>query len=363
VSPTEKRRTRLGIVGCGRVSGVYLQCPQRYSNLEVVSCACRDLGRAEARAKEFNIPCACSVRELLEMPNIDIIVNITPPTAHADIAIAALQAGKHVYNEKPLTITTAEAKRVLSLARQKELRVGVAPDTFLGGGIQTCRKLIDEGAIGQPVAATAFFTSPGPEYRHPDPEFFFQQGGGPLFDMGPYYLTALITLLGPIRRVCGRITFPTRCIHSEPRKGALINVVVPTHISATIDFVAGPVATLVTSFDVRAAELPRIEIYGTKGTLSVPNPNTFGGPVRIWTVETLEWREVPLAFRNTENCRGLGISDLAEAITYQRPHRANGELGLHVLDVMECILESSRSEQHVKIASTCSKPDPLIAAI
>lgn len=358
LSANLNKLTRLGIVGCGRVSGVYLQCPQRYPGLEVVACASRDLGRAQARATEFKIPVACSIRELIDRPDIDIVVNISPPLAHTEVAIAALNAGKHVYNEKPIAVTTDDAKRVLDLAQQKGLRVGVAPDTFLGGGIQTCRKLIEEGAIGQPVAATAFFTSAGPEYRHPDPEFFYQRGGGPLFDMGPYYLTALIALLGPIRRVCGsaRITFPTREIYSEPKRGSKIHVDVPTHISATIDFHSGPMATLVTSFDVRAAELPRIEIYGSTGTLSVPNPNTFGGPVKLWTAETQAWREVSLAFGYTENCRGLGIAELADAIAHNRSHLANGELGLHVLDVMEQILESSKVETHRHISTKCNRP-------
>jgi len=239
------------------------------------------------------------------------------------------------------------------LAREKGLRVGSAPDTFLGGGLQTCRKLIDDGAIGEPVAAVAFMTGHGPEGWHPDPEFFYKPGAGPMFDMGPYYLTALVSLLGPITRVTGstRISFPERTIGSGPKHGQKIVVETPTHVAGVLDFAGGAVATIITSFDVWAANLPRIEIYGSEGSLSVPDPNTFGGPVRIRLARDKEWRDVPLTHVYTENCRGLGVAEMAQAIRTGRPHRASGELAFHVLDAMAAFEEASTSGRHVVITS------------
>jgi predicted dehydrogenase len=233
------------------------------------------------------------------------------------------------------------------------VRVGCAPDTFLGGGIQTCRKLIDDGWIGAPVAAVAFMMSHGWESWHPDPEFYYELGGGPMLDMGPYYLTALVSLLGPIVRVTGsaRISFPERTIGSGPKQGQKIAVETPTHVAGVLDFGGGAVATIITSFDVWAANLPRIEIYGSAGSLSVPDPNTFGGPVRIRLAGEGEWRDVPLTHGFTENSRGLGVADMAHAIRAGRPHCASGELAYHVLDVMAAFEEASAAGRHVPITS------------
>ncbi|MGH2457759.1 MAG: Gfo/Idh/MocA family protein, partial [Chloroflexota bacterium] len=226
---------------------------------------------------------------------------------------------------------------------------------------QTCRKLVDEGAIGRPLAGTAFFMCPGHESWHPSPQFYYEVGGGPMFDMGPYYLTALVSLIGPIRRVTGsaRITFPERTITSQPKQGTKIAVNVPTHVAGVLDFANGAVGTIITSFDVWAANLPRVEIYGTEGSLSVPDPNTFGGPVRLWQPATKEWTDVPLTHGYTQNSRSLGVADLAGALRSGRPHRANGALTYHVLDVMHAFHEASRSGQHVELASTCDRPAPL----
>jgi predicted dehydrogenase len=231
----------------------------------------------------------------------------------------------------------------------------------MGGGLQTCRKLIDDGWIGQPVAATAFMTSHGPEGWHPDPFFFYQPGAGPMFDMGPYYLTTLIHLLGPVRRIASmaRASFPERVITSQPRYGETIAVNTPTHVTGVLEFAGDAVATMVTSFDVWGSTLPRIEIYGSEGTLSVPDPNTFRGPIQIRRARQTEWSDVPLAYGYTENSRGLGVADLAYALRSGRPHRASGELAYHVLDCMHAFLDSAKAGRHVSLESTCDRPAPL----
>ncbi|MBM7582516.1 putative dehydrogenase [Caldicoprobacter guelmensis] len=356
------RKVKVGIVGCGNISGIYLKnCSQRFEILEVVACADLVLERAQARAKEFDIPKVCSVEELLADPEIDIVVNLTVPKAHAQICIAALEAGKNVYVEKPLAITREEGKKILDIAKAKGLLVGCAPDTFLGAGLQTCRKLIDDGWIGEPVAATAFMVCHGHESWHPDPEFYYQVGGGPMFDMGPYYLTALISLIGPIRRVTAsaRITFPERTITSQPKYGTKIKVETPTHIAGIMDFENGAVGTIITSFDIWNANLPRIEIYGSEGTLSVPDPNTFGGPVLVRRQGASEWKEIPLTHGYADNSRGIGVADMAYALLTGRPHRANGEMAYHVLDVMQGFLDASERGSHYLVHSSCSRPAPL----
>jgi predicted dehydrogenase len=319
-----------------------------------------ELARAEAQAAKYGVPRACTAADLLADPSIELVVNLTVPQAHAAVALAALEAGKSVYNEKPLAIERAEARQLLELARARGLRVGGAPDTFLGGGLQTCRKLIDEGAIGAPVGATAFMMARGPERWHPNPDFFYQRGGGPMFDMGPYYLTALTTLLGPVQRVTGsaRISFAQRPILSQPHYGETIDVTTPTYISGVLDFAAGPVGTIITTFDVWYAELPRIEIYGAEGTLSLPDPNTFGGPVRLRRAGE-EWQDIPLTHGYTQNSRGLGLADLAYGLRTGRPHRASGELAYHILDIMHAFHDASREGRHVVLESTIERPDAL----
>lgn len=354
------RVTNIGLIGCGAISGIYLKSPTTFPILNMVACADLDPAKSGAVAETYGIR-AESVESLLAMPEIDIVLNLTIPGAHAEIGLAALQHGKSVYSEKPLALSTAQARPLMQLAQEKGLRVGCAPDTFLGSGLQTCRKLIDEGWIGEPVAATAFMMSHGHEHWHPSPAFYYQPGGGPMFDMGPYYLTALVHLLGPARRVTGstRKSFAQRTITSEPLAGTVIDVEVPTHVVGVVDFEAGPIATLITTFDVWASTLPRMEIYGTEGTLSVPDPNTFGGPVQIRRGRETEWEEIPLAFPYTENSRGLGLADMAHAIQEDRPHRAGGELALHVLEIMEAIHVASAEGTHVGLQTSCTRPAPL----
>jgi predicted dehydrogenase len=352
-------KVKVGIIGCGNISSVYLKNCPNFEHLDLIACADIDMDRAKARAEEYGLPHAYSVEQLLADPEIQIVINLTIPAAHAEVCIKALEAGKHVYVEKPLAVTREEGQRILELASSKGLLVGSAPDTFLGGGIQTCAKLIKDGVIGTPVAASAFMMSKGHESWHPAPEFYYEQGGGPMFDMGPYYLTALITLLGPIHRVTGstRISFAERTITSQPKAGTKIEVKTPTHITGTIDFDSGAIAAITTSFDIMAGtELPHIEIYGSAGTLRVPDPNTFGGPVKLRRAGSKEWEEITLTHRYTENGRGLGVADMAHAILTGDPHRASGELAYHVLEAMHGFHDASAEGKHYIMQSTCSRP-------
>jgi predicted dehydrogenase len=352
-------KTRIAIAGCGNISDIYLKNCLAFG-LNVVACTDIDMNRAEAKAQEFGVA-AHPLGDVLSDSSVELIVNLTPPTVHAALSRAALKAGKHVYSEKPLATDRAEGAKLLKLAKRKGLRIGCAPDTFLGAGLQTCRKLLDKGAIGEPVAAVAFMTGRGMEMWHPNPDFFYQPGGGPMFDMGPYYLTALVSMLGPVRRLTGsaRISFPERLITSQPLAGTKIKVNTPTHVTGILDFVGGAVATMIMSFDVWAANLPHIEIYGSEGSLSLPDPNTFGGPVRIKTASDEKWREVRLTPGHTENSRGLGVRDMAAAIRQDRPHRANGETAFHVLDLMQSFEEASTTGQHIEIRSRCQRPAAL----
>lgn len=355
------QKMNIGVIGCGKISSIYLQTLQTFDILNIIACADLDMQRARTQAERFHIPRVLRVEELLADSEIELVVNLTIPRAHAEVGMAASSAGKALYNEKPLALTREQGHQLLEAAHAQGIRVGCAPDTFLGSGLQTCRELIDKGVIGTPIAANAFMLSHGAENWHPDPDFYYQPGGGPLFDMGPYYLTALITLLGPIRRVTGtaKVTFPERIITSEPKYGTKITVNTPTHIAGVMDFVCGAVGVLVTSFDVWSHKLPYLEIYGTEGTLSVPNPNIFGGPVHLRLAGESDWRDIPLTHEYTTNSRGIGVADMVYALRLGRLHRASGELAYHVLDTMQAILEASSEGKHIVLNSTCSRPEPL----
>ena len=352
---------KVGIIGCGNISGIYLKSGQTFRILDIAACADLDVERARAKAEEYGVPKACGVDDLLADPEIQIVINLTTPHAHYPVCLAALEAGKHVHTEKPLSVTREQGRHLLEVAEARNLRIGAAPDTFLGGGLQTCVKLIDDGWIGEPVGATAFMLGHGHESWHPDPEFYYKEGGGPMFDMGPYYLTALIALIGPMQRVTGsaRITFPERIVTSAPKYGTRITVDVPTHIAGIMDFANGAIGTIFTSFDVWSHGLPRIEVYGTEGSLSVPDPNSFGGPVRVRRMGAKEWSEVPLTHGFAENSRGIGVADMAYALQSGRPHRASGRLAFHVLEAMHGFHDASDQSRHYEMTSTCERPAPL----
>ncbi len=356
-----ENKVKVGIIGCGAISGIYLENAPRFGNIEIAAVADLIAERAQAKAEEHHIAKVYTVEQMLADPEIEIILNLTIPNAHASIGLAALKAGKSVYNEKPLAIKREDARQMLALANEKGLRVGGAPDTFLGAGLQTCRDLIDKGVIGEPVAATAFMMSHGHESWHPDPEFYYQVGGGPMFDMGPYYLTALTSLLGAVAEVNGstRITFPTRTITSAKKYGTLIKVEIPTHVTGLLQFANGAVGTLIMTFDVWRANLPNIEIYGTEGTLSVPDPNSFGGPVRVYTPGHPEWEEIPLTRPFADNSRGLGVADMARAIREGGAARADGALTYHVLDIMHAVHDAAEQKRTIELSSTIERPEPL----
>ena len=351
---------RVGVVGAGTISGAYLGTLARLGNVAVVAIADLDNERAVAAAAAVPAARPLAVPDLLAAEDVDLVLNLTIPAAHAEVAEAAVAAGKHVYGEKPLAASTALAGPVLAAAARGGVRVGCAPDTVLGTGVQTARAVIDAGQIGTPAAATAFMVTPGHERWHPAPDFYYQPGGGPLLDMGPYYLTALVTLLGPVRRVTGMAATPrgTRTVGTGPRAGASIDVAVATHVTGVLEHVSGALSTLLMSFEVWAARLPRIEVYGTAGSVSVPDPNGFDGPVHIFRAEAESdgWTPVPEAGGYRGAARGYGVADLSSALAAGTAHRASGELAYHVLDVMEGLLSAAESGRPVDIASSCERP-------
>jgi predicted dehydrogenase len=355
--------TKVGIIGCGSISSAYCKGIRMFNNLELKACADIIPERAKQLATEFNIAKACSVEELLKDDEIKIVINLTLPKVHYEVSMAILDAGKHAYQEKPLALNTREGKEIIEKAKSKKLRIGCAPDTFLGAGIQTCRKIVDDGWVGKPIGAVAFVLSPGHESWHPSPEFYYKIGGGPMMDMGPYYITALVNLLGPVQKIYGtaKQTHSERVITSQPEFGKIIKVEVPTHYFTTLEFVNGALCNMIMSFDCKAANsLPRIEIYGTNGTLRVPDPNSFGGTPMLTLDFKMGFKEFPPVSPYTEyTCRGIGVADMAAAIAAGRPHRANGELAYHVLEIMEAATLLAGTDTAITIKSRCSKPDPL----
>lgn len=350
---------KVGLLGAGNISPAYITGTRDWDVLELAAIADLDSAKASKVAAEHQIDHVLTVDEMMASPNIDIVVNLTVPQAHADMSIRALEAGKHVYTEKPVAITRADARRILDTAEARGLRVGSAPDTFLFGQHQTVRRLIDEGAIGEPVAAVANMAGHGPEGWHPNPAFFYQAGGGPLLDMGPYYVTCLLNLLGAVRSVTAnaRVSFAER--QAGEAAGFLrIPVSIPTHYTGILEFASGPVASAVISFDVWKHNLPMMEIYGSEGSIQVPDPNGWATRTVYRSVRDGEWEEVPSHYPDTYR-RGIGLADMAQAILTGRRHRASGALAYHALDVMEAFFDSSDQGQRVAIRSTIERPASL----
>jgi predicted dehydrogenase len=366
------RPVGVGILGCGHVSDQYFRGCRRFDVLRLTSCADLDTARAEQQAAEHGIPRACAPDELLEDPNVDLVINLTPPLAHAETTLALIRAGKHVWSEKPLAASLEEAGRLLEAARSAGVRIGCAPDTFLGGGLQTSNKLVEDGWLGEPRSAVAFVSEPGYEHFHPNVDFFYGPGGGPALDLGPYYVTALVALLGPVARVTGFAQSPTaeRIVPAGPRQGERIPVRVPTHVTGALELDSGVVATVLMSWDIWSTHLPYLEVYGTAGSLSIPNPDEFGGlPLlrRAGRDElrqpppppgSVPWTVMPLAY-DGEVGRGIGVADMAYAIRTERAHRASGDLAYHVLEVLTSLERSGVEGRAVEIASRPARPTPL----
>lgn len=355
---------KVGILGSGAISGKYLENSKKFEAFEVVACADMRPEAAQARAEEYGVRGCTSVEEMLADPEIELVINLTPHKAHGAAGLKILEAGKHLYNEKPLAVQWEEGRRLLDVAQEKGLRVGCAPDTFFGGGWQTARKLIDDGAIGEPVGAFINFhqrtrTKPG-QTRPNSTSFYltdyFEFGVGALFDRGPYYLTALINLLGPARRVTGsaRKTWPER-----ERFGEMIPVNAPTHIAGVMDLANGAVCTILTTIDVYPTGLPHMEIYGSEGSLRLFDPNNFTGPVLIRTADSEDLAPVDVTYGYQGNSRGVGVADMARAIQNGRPHRANGAMAFHVLDIIHALHNASSENRHVELKSDCDRPAPL----
>ncbi|MBT2501327.1 Gfo/Idh/MocA family oxidoreductase [Curtobacterium sp. ISL-83] len=348
---------RVGVVGVGNISQQYFEHFPVLPNLELVAVADLDVDRAATVGATQGVR-GTSVDDLLAADDVDVVLNLTIPAAHADVATRALAAGKHVYGEKPLAMSTAEAAPVLALAAERALRVGSAPDTVLGTGIQTARAALDDGLIGDPVGAAVSWSAPGHELWHPAPAFYYQPGGGPLFDMGPYYLTSLVQFFGPVARVSGsaRQSSRERTIATGPFAGAPIPVDVDTHVVAVLEHENGVVSTLTVSFEVWATRAPLFEVHGTAGSLAVPDPNRFSDPVSVATADDRTWRELPTTAGYADAGRGYGLADMARAIATDRPHRASGDLAFHVLEVMEAIATAGRQHTVVDVQSRVDRP-------
>ena len=357
------RKVNVAVVGCGNISGIYLKnLTTVFKNVNVYAIADLIEANTKAKSEEYGIERIMTLEEILADENVEIVLNLTTPPLHYGISKQALLAGKHVHSEKPLSISYAQGKELVEIAEEKGLFLGCAPDTFLGGGIQTCRKIIDDGLIGDVIGANAFMMCHGHETWHPNPAFYYQVGGGPMFDMGPYYLTALVSLMGSVESVAGMTStsFPTRTVTSQPNYGQVVEVEVPTHVNGLLRFKNGAVGNIITTFDVWGSTLPWIEIHGTRGSIQVPDPNGFGGQVMIKQSFDREFKPYPTTFGYTENSRGLGVWDMADCIlTGRKDLRASGKLALHVLEIMEMIHVSSDNKAQVDLQSACDRPTPM----
>ncbi len=363
------KSVKIGVIGCGAISAQYLGMAKNFPNVEIFAAADMNIEAAKKKAAEFNVPHVMSVDEVLKHPDIEVVLNLTVPKAHVPIALAALENGKHTYCEKPLAIDREEGRKLLAAAKAKNLRVGCAPDTFMGQGIQVARKAIEDGLIGRPVGLTADMLCGGHESWHPSPEFYYEVGGGPMFDMGPYYLTALLNLLGPVKRFTGmaRIAINPRTITSEPKKGKVVQVETPDHVTGLLEFEGGAIGPIQQSFATRFTNSDGkhpIVIMGTEGALRVPDPNGFDGTVLFKgksSADSKEWTEVPVP----ENTfvrgygRSVGLADLAAAVRKNRPHRCSLEQAFTVLDLMQGFLDSSNSGKSLTPMTAYMRPAPM----
>lgn len=349
---------KLGILGLGNISGQYLAQLPKLANLELVAVADLRPDVAAAVAADLGVR-ALTPEQLVADTEVEVVLNLTTPAAHAPTCIALLRAGKHVYVEKPLALTPDEASAMLAAADEGQMRLGVAPDTVLGTGIQTARAVIDAGEIGRPISAIATFSSPGHEAWHPNPAFYYAAGGGPMLDMGVYYLTALVTMLGPVESVVGMAS-RTRSQRSvpagAPRAGEVLEVEVDTHVQALLRHANGALTTLITSFDTVASTMPLIEVHGEQGSLQVPDPNGFSGTVRLHRLGESAWVDIEDRAGFVDAGRGYGLSDLVSAIEHHRPARQGADLSRHVFEVMDAILTSANSHRVITIGSRCERP-------
>ena len=354
----------IAMIGVGNISGIYLEnIHNTFKELRLLGVCDLVRERAEAAQAKYGVPKLYeTMHDAFADPEVDIVLNLTRPYEHFEVSKAALLAGKHVYSEKPLAASLEEGIALRALAEEKGLRLGGAPDTSLGAGIQTCRRLIDDGYIGVPIGSAAFMIGHGHETWHPDPDFYYQYGGGPMMDMGPYYLTAMVNLLGGISEVmsASKRSFEKRLITSQPLAGTVIDVNVSTYIAGTVKYDSGAIGTLFTTFDVYYADQARVEIYGSEGTLRVPDPNTFGGPVLLLRPEVKEYREMPLMYEYAENSRALGLADMAKALADGRVARCDYTQTFHVLEAMEGFERSAREARWVKMTSHYDRKAPMI---
>jgi predicted dehydrogenase len=350
---------KVGVIGCGVISRAYVENAAGFDSYELVACADLDRAQANALAKASGLAIA-GVDELIADPLVDVILNLTPPLAHAAITASALAAGKHVYTEKPLATNEDEAVALAREAARLGLRIGCAPDIFLGSAYQAGRAAIDDGAIGDPLSVSAAMLVGGQETWHPNPDIFYADGAGPLFDMGPYYLTAIVALLGPIQRVAGFASTRTleRTIEIGPRTGERFLATTPTHTTAAMQLASGVTANLVASFEARGQYICDVAIHGSEGVLLMPDPNAFGGPVRVKRGRG-GWEDVPYTSRGAADARGIGLHDMVEAIAAGRPHRASGLLGAHVVEVARGILRAADEGSVIEISSRVDQPEPL----
>ncbi|MCQ2485879.1 MAG: Gfo/Idh/MocA family oxidoreductase [Clostridia bacterium] len=356
--------TKIGIVGIGDISGIYLKnITETFKELEIVAVCDLIRERALKAQEKYNIPKVYdTMEELFADESIEVVLNITRPYEHFAVSKGALEAGKHVYSEKPLGASLEEGKQLVALAEEKGLMIGGAPDTFLGASIQTCRKFIDDGNIGEIVGASAAMMGHGPESWHHDPEFFYKYGGGPMMDMGPYYITALINLIGGVKSVTGvaHKSFEKRTATCKEHNGEMITVDVPTFLTGVLHFESGVIGTITTTFDVYKSNQRNIEIHGTKGTLFVPDPNCFGNEVKYFDGETGEEKVIPVCFDYKENSRALGLADFAKAIKTGRKPRTSYKQTFHVLEVMQAFVNSGDEGKTTEITSRFSREAPML---